>query len=355
MKHKIIRPLLALLFACVASGAMAQSNFIKGTIDIEYKSKQTPNTKGVKDVYTININVCNSTVYHGTITDQPQIIEGLFSKEVTQPRQLDYDIACDVVNPKNVAETKNVGRLYGKVPINPSGVYMYSDSSLVIDVLPIGNAGGFTSKFRGSAKGKPMNRPQNWLDTLQAQTVNITRSVNGKVSTVQLKKYDKMEFNQCVLAAGPVAIYQQVTVNGEMLYDYDKNCWFLNNITMQYAESNLVRSDRVTGTMRWIESPQRKQNGEGEYQFDVRVNEPPVDPAKVFTTSDADESAFFTTDTAIPAIVGTMKYKDALNSSGETMSSKVTLNLTGNNITKLQTMALTKMIIFASVVPMNSD
>ena len=45
--------------------------------------------------------------------------------------------------------------------------------------------------------------------------------------TVSLKRYDKMEFHNVVLAEVPVQIYQPVTVNGQMLYDYDKNCWFL--------------------------------------------------------------------------------------------------------------------------------
>ena len=341
-----------------AFSVSAQTNsplLIKGNMDIKYNSRMTPSpTKGTKDVYTLNVNMANSALFRGTITDQPQIIEGMFSKNIVQARKLDYDIACDVVNPKNPTQTKNVGRMYGVVPIASDGTYRYDSGTLTVDILPMGNAGGFSSKFSGIAVGKPMGRPSNWLEKLQRDAVNITRSVNGKTMTVTLNKYDKMEFRQFVIGAGPVQIYQPVTVNGDILYDYNKNCWFFNNVTVQYADNGLVKIDRLTGTIRWVESPARKQNGEGEYQFDIRVNEPPPSADAAFTTKVSDESAFFETDTAVPALTGTMKYKDTLR--GETtMASQVAIDLSGNNINKQQAMVLCKMIILSSVVPMNSD
>jgi len=357
MKIKSLILSAALTLAC-AIGATAQTTntplVIKGNIDINYNTRQQPGVKNVRDVYNVNVNVANSALFTGTITDTPQIIEGLISKSVTQKRSLNYDINCDVVNPKNPTQTRNVGRMYGKVGIDSDGTYRYDAGNLTVDILPIGNAGGFSSKFTGTALGKPLGRPANFLDNLKCQTVNITRNINGKTMTVALKKYDKMEFRQHVIGAGPVAIYQPVTVNGEMLYDYDKSCWFFNNVTMQYADNGMVKIDRLSGTIRWVESKQRKQNGEGEYQFDIRVNEPPPSATAAFETKATDESAFFETDTTVPALSGTMKYKDTLR--GETtMSSKVTIDLVGNNITKQQVMSLNKVIIFSSVVPMNAD
>lgn len=343
------------LVAALALPSFAQTptnevTFVKGNIDIKYnfRAANVP-TKGVKDQYTVNVNVCNSALFKGTITDQPQIIEGMFSKSVTQPRVVAYDLNLDVVNPKNPAQTKNVGRLFGNVPIASDGTYKYDNGTLTVDVLPIGQAPGFSSKFTGTALGKPMNRPANWLDTFKGNAVSITRSVGGKTTTVVLKKYDRMQFQNVVLGAGPVQNYPQVTVNGEMLYDYDKNCWFFNNISLIYGRNR----DTLTGTIRWVESPQRKTNGEGEYQFDVRVNEPPPSESAAFAAP-SDESALFETDTNVPALVGTMKYKDSLRGD-TTLASIVTIDLTGNNLTKQQVMALAKVIIFASVVPMNSD
>jgi hypothetical protein len=243
--------------------------------------------------------------------------------------------------------------MYGTVPISSDGVYNYDKGNLVIDILPVGNAAGFTSKFTGTAAGKPLVRPANWSDTIR-QAVNITRMVNGKTTTITLKRYDKMEFHNVVLAQGPVQIYQPVTLNGTMLYDYDKSCWFFNNFTVQYTEGTNVKLDHVTGTMRWIEDPQRKSNGLGHYDFDIRVNEPMPDASAAFAAP-TDESAFFATNTSIPGLTGTMNYKDTLNADGDTTSSAVTVDLTGNSINKQQVMVLAKVIIFASVIPMNSD
>ena len=336
--------------------ANAQTNlppvFIKGGINITYNSRQTsPPAPGVKDIYALNINMDNSVVFHGNILDTPQLITGAFIKSVTQPRKLDYDVPCDVVNPKNVSQTLNVGRMYGTVPISSDGVYHYENCTLAVDILPRGSASGFTSKFGGTAAGKPLVRPANWLDTFKSGAINITRTSNGKTATVVLKKYDKMEFRQCILAAGPVQFYQPVTLNGELIYDYEKECWFLNNIQASYPDGGVIRSDHISGTMRWVKSP---QHDGGDYQFDVRVNEPLANETAFTETKASDESAFFETDTKIPALTGTMHYKDTTR--GETtLASTVTIDLTGNGITKQQAMVLCKMIIFAAVVPMNSD
>lgn len=350
MKNLILA--LLMVFSLVVNAQTNVQTFIKGDVLIKYNSRGED--KSAKDVYTVNINVANSALFHGTITDTPLVMGGLMGNTVKQPRSLNYDLACDVVNPKNPTQTKNVGRLYGLVPIDPAGVYHYDTGTLTVSVLPMGNAGGFDSKFGGTAAGKPLVRPANWLDNLKRDAVNITRSVNGKTMTVVLKKYDKMTFNQHVIGTGPVQTYQAVTVNGEMLYDYDKYSWFFNNVTIQYAVNGVVKIDRLTGNIRWVEDKNRKSNGIGEYQFDIRVNEPQPTEGSVFTQTTNDESSFFETDTTVPALTGTMKYKDSL--SGETtLSSSVAVELVGNNISKQQTMALCKLIIFSAVVPMNAD
>ena len=351
------------------TSALGQTNLppvpVKGTIAIKFDSRlnSTP-TKGVVDTYDVAVNVGNSVLFTGKITDRPQIIDGWVNKTVVQSRAVTYDVATDVINPRNVTQTKNVGKLYGKVPISSDGVYDYDAGSLEISVLPVGNAGGFTSKFRGKALGKPLVRPAGWLENMKKEAVNITRKVGGKVTTVVLKKYDKMEYRQVTLSAGPVAMYQEVTLNGEFLYDYEKNCWFLNNVTAQYVTfetnsvskvlENVVRVDRLGGTIRYVESPNRKVSGEGEYQFDIRVNEPIVNQSAIFAAPSGDESSFFETDNSSPSLTGTMKYKDTLKD-GVTLASNVIIDLVGNNITKQQTMVLVKTLIFSAVVPMNAD
>lgn len=353
MKNKNIIALFAFL---VTLNVSAQTNalFIKGGLNIAYITRQSPpNTKGIQDVYKININVANSVLFRGEMTDRPQIIDGWVSKTIVQPRSLKYNIDCDVINPKNPSQTRNIGRMYGFVPISSEGVYDYDKGNLLVDILPSGTAGGFTSKFSGQALGKPLIRPKNWTEQLR-ETVNINRLVNGKPMSVALKRYDKMEFRQVILAQGPIQIYQPVTVNGQFLYDYDKECWFFNNFTVQYAENNVVKIDRVTGTIRYVKDKNYNVNHLSQYEFDVRVNEPLPDASVAFAAA-SDESAFFSTDAAVPGLFGTMSYKDVVDSKDVTMSSEVKIDLSGNNITKQQLMVLGKVIIFASVIPINAD
>jgi hypothetical protein len=316
--------LLSALFAAFTLSSVAQSNlpptFIKGTIGIQFNTRsQAAPVKGVKDVYTIDINVANSAAFQGTITDTPQIIEGWVSKAVVQPRALNYDVACDVINPKNPAQRLNAGKMSGRVGIDSDG----------------------------TAVGKPLVRPANWYDNLSL--AKITRTVNGKPVTLTLKKYDKMEFRQHVVAAGPAQIYQPVTVNGELFYDYDKSCWFFNNVTIQYAEQNQIKVDRLSGTIRW-------DKASNAYQFDVRVNEAPPSLENAFAASTAsDESAFFEVDNSLSTLTGKMLYKDRKDAKGNTLASDVTVDLLGSKLTKQQTMSLCKVLLFSTVVPMNAD
>lgn len=341
-----MKTIITSLIMAVALGAAAQTNpptTVTGTIDIQFGSRTQVDSGGkpivgAKDVYTIKLNIANSALFNGTITDYPLVMGGWMGDAVSQSRRLSYDIQCDVVNPKNPAQTKNVGRLFGGVGIAIDGTYNYDKGSLKMSILPMGNAGGFDSPFKGLTIGKPMNRPANWMETMQRSVVNITRQVNGRPMRVQLSKYDKMVFNNHTIGAGPVGIYPQLTVNGEMLYDYEKSCWFFNNV--------MIGPDRLAGNIRWIQSA-------GEYQFDIRVNEPQANEAAAFGAA-ADESAFFETDTSIPSLSGTMKYKDTVKNK-QTVASSVLIDLKGNNLTKQQTMALAKMIIFSAIVPMNSD
>jgi hypothetical protein len=158
-----------------------------------------------------------------------------------------------------------------------------------------------------------------------------------------------MEFRQHVVAAGPAQIYQPVTVNGELFYDYDKSCWFFNNVTIQYAEQNQIKVDRLSGTIRW-------DKASNAYQFDVRVNEAPPSLENAFAASTAsDESAFFEVDNSLSTLTGKMLYKDRKDAKGNTLASDVTVDLLGSKLTKQQTMSLCKVLLFSTVVPMNAD
>lgn len=346
---------LATLAGAQQPAAAPSDTFIKGEASIKFNTRTSLDSngkvrEGVSDKYTLSVNVSNSALFHGNISHLPNIA-GLVG--TSQQAKLDYTVECDVVNPKNPSQTKNVGRLFGSVPIDDKNVYRFADGSLKLVVFPVGTAKGFESAFKGLALGKPPASSEGFLSKLKKEAMNITKSVNGKSVSISVTKYDKMEFQQHVLASGPVQIYPETSVSGSMIYDYGRTAWYFDNVTVVYSVDGRQYSDKLTGNIRWIEAPNRAASGEGEYQFDIRVNEPAQTEASVFS-GPADESAFFSSDDAIPALTGSMKYKDTM--SGESViASTITIDLKGNKLTKQQAMYLAKLLFLSLVVPLNAE
>lgn len=348
MKRLILSVLLVGLSALTVSAqAPAKPSYpISGTLSIRYNTRTNPDKTGVTDVYTLNVNAANSALFKGNITFLPFISNTIGSN---QDGRVVYDMDLDVINPNNPKQTRNVGKLFGSAPVDKQNVYRFGEGGGVkIAVLPIGQAKGFESRFNGLALAKP---PANssWKKKIQ-DAVKLTSSKGG---TITLVKYDKMEFQNHVLPAGPVQIYPETTVSGTMFYDYGRSAWHFNNVTFAYNLDGKRVPDTISGSIRWVESPARKSNGEGEYVFDIRINEPLPSESAIFSAV-ADEGAFFATDDSISALTGTLKYKDTI-SSGTVVSSEVLINLKGNNLTKQQVMYLTKLLFLSSVVPLNAE
>lgn len=337
--------LFAILLFIGGASCFAQSNTtISGTLEIRF---DTRTKAGPRDKYALNLNVCDSALFRGGIEYLPFVIGTVRDT----PGALDYDLSCDVVNPKNRAQTANVGKLFGTVPVDGKNVYHFSDGSLQMRILPRGTSKGFDSKVTGLALGKP---PQNnsTFTRMKQEAISFSKSVKGKVATVIVSKYDKMEFRSHVLAAGPVQVYPEVTVNGGMLYDYARSAWYFRDVTASYAVDGRQLMDKITGTVRWVEAPDRKKSGRGQYEFDIRFNEPAASEGTVFATAQ-DESAIFDTDTSIPSLTGTMKYVDTM-SGDSVIASSVAIDLVGNNLTKQQAMLMAKLLLSA-IVPLNAE
>jgi hypothetical protein len=328
---------IALLMA-VSASAQPTNTFIKGTMHIDFRSRVTP---GRADVYTMNINVDNSIAFTGTISNSPVVMSLGFVKS---PASLTHDINCEVINRNNPAQRKAIGRIYGTVPISPDGLYDYNAGSLGL------SWGDQNSKFTGLAQGKPLIKKKAGLfERASKQVSELKRMVGGQVMALTITNYDNMTFQQTVMAGGPLTKYPQVTVNGEMKYDYDRLIWFFNNVQIGYYDQGRGIGDRLTGQITY----DKKAN---EYVFDVRVNEPPVTESSSFGggLSAKDESSFFAVDTTTPGLRGTMKYKD-VQINDVTTASAVTIDLNGTQISQAQTMNLFKLIVLASIVPMNND
>jgi len=351
---------LAITSLC-ATAAMAETYKVTGSMDINYQSRVQADDAGVppvgvEDTYKLDLSVTDSLAFGGTIKALPTVIGGVLKTE-KQAAQVSYDIGLSVRNPANPAQTKAIGKFVGAVPVDRKGVYHYDQGTLRIAVDSAGSAAGFASTFRGTAVGRAPKGAETLVESVKKQAVTVSRQVQGRTVKIIVSDFDKMNYNGLVLAAGPVKVYPEATVNGEMLYDYERDAWYFNGVTMNYQVDGKEVVDKLSGNIKWVESPQRASNGEGEYQFDVRVNEPTEakagTEAAVFDAA-ADESAFFFVDTRMPSMTGSAKYKDAI--AGETVkASKVSIDLAGNNLTKQQVVNLTKLIWLVNVVPMNAE
>jgi len=184
------------------------------------------------------------------------------------------------------------------------------------------------------------------------------RLIAGKTVEYKVKKSDPMRFENIQLAKGPAEIYPATLVGGTLNYDYETGNYFAENITFKYALDGKDYTDVVTGTIKWVEDPDRKTNGKGAYEFNVRFNE---DKNKTATGESAafdklsDEDAFFAVDNSIPSLTGKIVYTDAMSGgSDEPTSSKVTYTLNGNKLTKQQVVNFFKLWLVA-VGPTNDE
>lgn len=355
-----IRTIIAagLLIGSLSSIAQDKPTSVRGTFDINYRTRTETDADGklkagVQDEYRVDLVVAESAKFSGTIHHLPTMFSAILGREV-QSSRLDYNVALDALLG---SQSKRVGKLVGSVPINREGRYEFGRGDLRIGVDAIGRAQAFESRFSGIASGKPPKNTSK-LASVKKDAITLTRQVGGKSVSVVVKDYDRMAFQNLVLGAGPVQIYGETTVNGEMLYDYERSAWYFRNVTLTYSAGGKETTDRISGNIRWSEDAQRATNGQGEYQFDVRVNEPEkkADETAVFAKAD-DESAFFETDPGLAGLTGAAKYKDQFSGNGTdtVVSSKVTIDLAGSHVTKQQTIALSKLLFLVEVVPMNAD
>lgn len=352
VKVSVVKAVAILILSAMDSSLLAQTNsaaptFINGTMDIQFNTRTHTDgdgpAVGVSDKYTMNLNVCNSAEFRGTVTALPYIY-GLVSPQIGS---LGFNIDCLVVNPANPAQTRQLGKLVGSVAIDKNDVYHFSGGSVTmrIDNSP-------DRSFSGLAFGKPFKKT-GFFSKVQQEMQSFQKQVGGKSMSLQVTNYDKMTFQNHVLAGGPVPIYSDAAVNGTMLYDYDRSSWYIQNIQVSYLANGNPSGDRLSGDIRWVPDANYDQTGIGHYEFDIRLNEPLGNESSVFAGA-ADESSFFQSDNNLQSLVGTMSYHDH-NVGGKTLSSSIQIDLRGNKLSKQQVMYLCKLIMFSTIVPMNSD
>lgn len=338
-----------------APAPMTEDNVITGTTDIDFATRTNLDTSGdlkpgspalgVQDKYKVNLTVAKTTSIAGDITRHPQ----LYTKTLARAKQnatLGYYLSIAVMNPKDLAQRKDIGKWTGIVPVDAAtGAYDLAggkreDRQLRFVIDTAGRATGFQDAFEGRLVGKAEKK-----DALGAYTYK--RVVGKKTVEVTVKKSDPMRFDNLTMAKGPLGIYPRTVVGGRLDYDYDTGNWLTDGITFKYNLDGKDYEDLVTGSIKWIEDPARAQNGKGRYEFNLRFNEEKNRPAageNAAFEALAGEEAFFAVDANTPTLTGTIEYVDTFIAGGTTPSaSKVAYKLNANKLTKQQVMNFAKL------------
>jgi hypothetical protein len=310
---------------------------------------------GAKDTYRFTLRVAETTEFSGTVTRQPNLYSKLISSR-KQDALITYSIDLGVLNPKDLKQKKVVGKWVGTMPIDTkTGVYELAggtakESPLRINVDAVGRAPAFVDRFAGKLMGKAEKK-----DNLAQYT--FKRVIGNKTATVVVKKSDPMRFDSIVLAKGPAETYPGTMVNGRLDYDYETGNWFTDGIRFSYNMDGADITDVVTGSIKWVEDPDRKANGKGYYEFNLRFNESKYKKeggeAAAFEKM-SDEDAFFAVDNTVPCLTGKISYVDTMTGSDLPSQSKVTFALNANKLTKQQVMAFFKLWMIA-IGPTNDE
>ncbi|NUQ49444.1 MAG: hypothetical protein HUU27_05945 [Phycisphaerae bacterium] len=348
------------------SDLLTEDNVVSGTMQIEFKTRTTPDTTGefvegspalnVQDVYTLSLAVAGTTEFAGKIVRQPNI----YTKNLRRLKQgaaLGYDISLAVLNPRDPKQKKVVGKWVGVVPIDTgSGAYDLSGGAkeerpLRVAVDTVGRAQGFTENFAGKLMGKAEKK-----DSLAAYT--FKRAVGQRTVEVVVKRSDPMRFADVQLAKGPAEVYGRARVNGRLDYDYETGNWYTDGIRFVYNLNGKDVEDVVTGSIKWVEDENRASNGKGYYEFNLRFNEEKHRTASTEAAAFekmSDEEAFFAVDNTVPSLTGRISYEDTFIPGGDTpSSSKVTYGLHANKLSKQQIMNFVKLWLLA-VGPTNDE
>jgi len=347
------------------AGLITEEKVIAGTMDIDFGTRANLDTSGdlkagsavlgAKDNYKFDLSVAQTTQFTGTINRQPN----LYSKTLGRRKQdalLSYSIDLAVLNPRDLKQKKVVGKWVGTVPIDTTtGAYDLAggrskESPLRMAIDAVGRAPSFVDNFAGRMVGKAEKK-----DSLAQYT--FKRAVGNKTVSVVVKKSDPMRFDNIVLAKGPAETYPRTSVNGRLDYDYETGNWYTDGIRFSYNLDGKDFEDVVTGSIKWVEDPDRKANGKGYYEFNLRFNE-----SKNKSTAEgaafekmSDEDAFFAVDNSVPCLTGRISYQDTMSGDESApTSSKVTFALDANKLSKQQIMNFFKLWMIC-VGPTNDE
>ena len=348
---------------------MTEENAITGTMDIDFKTRTELDTDGTytegsprlgaKDTYKFNLTVAKTTEYQGTVTRQGDLFTRVIRSQ-KQKGQLQYDVNLAVRNPRNLNQKINVGKWVGTVPmVSATGLYDIAagaklESALRIAIDARGKQPAFVDKFGGKMYGKSKKEEG-------FSSYTYRRLIGDKTVEIKVSKVDPMRFQDLELAKGPSENYPHTVVNGRLDFDYETGNWLTEGVKFRYNLNGKEVEDVMTGSIKWVEDENRRSNGKGFYDFNLRFNEGKNKTAT--TEADAfeklsDEDAFFAVDNSIPCLTGKVSYVDTFISSGDEeptpAKSKVTYELNANKLTKTQLVNFFKLWVIG-IGPINDE
>lgn len=317
---------------------------------------------GANDTYLVDLMVFNSITFKGDLVRRPWIPTGILGS-TKQEGYIQFDLDTAIRNPANPSQTRQLGGWIGGMEIDGSGQYFLGAppdgiGRLRITADAIGQVPGFVSEFGGTIQGRvPQQGGLRYLRDVATNTATktFTRVSGGRAVTVTVVGTDPLAFRNVQLGQGPINVYPSATLNGEMNYDPEEGIWYLD-LTANYPANGVNFNDHYTGTIRWLEDPNREANGKGWYEVNVRLNEqPPSAEAVAFVPTDALslEAAFFSTDFTIPGFTGRIDYVDTYAGDSVTRS-EVTYGIAANQASRIQTMNFLK-IMLLGVGPLNDE
>ncbi len=372
MRTKFLAVAAAFMFAVPISAQAqvytepaTQQDAIKGTMVIDFGTRINASDDGVPqsgavDTYETNLEVFNSIILQGTIERRPWLPSG-FLGVTAQEGYLAFDLRTILRNPANPTATVTLGAWIGAMELDGGGKYFLAippsgRGPMRITGDAIGNVQSFVANFGGQIQGR---RPQQaglaafFGGAASYVTRTYSRVVNGQTVSVTVEGADPMAFENAVLASGPLAGYPESRVNGSIDYDPEEGIWYVDT-RVTYNSGGEGYNDRYSGTIRWIEDPNREANGLGHYEVNVRLNEAPASEAQAFApVGVAAEEAFFFSDVTIPGFTGTVDYRDTFQ--GETViRSMVDYHINANAASRIQTMNFAKILLLI-IGPFNDE
>ncbi|ABS69676.1 hypothetical protein [Xanthobacter versatilis] len=286
---------------------------LTGAMTVDYNSRSARSTSGI-DLYEISdLSVADLMILKGTVQRTPG-------------KSLVYSVKFDVLNPSNPSQiAREVAILRGDLQIDNSGRYIPDAGRLRIDVVK-GNQS--TSAFGGSIQGRNVVR---WWEVgeqirkAQKEATKIySRVVDGKTVSIQVKNPDPLRFERTQLAAGPFSFLPETRVSGNLDYDYELGNWLTdaNGVSFSYAVADRSFTDRVSGSIRFVEEngtfsdkAGKKKPYTGYYEYNLRWNEQPANTDQSFFdagAAQAQSDAFFSAaDQSKPGLYGRVYYNDS--------------------------------------------